>query len=96
MHAIGEDSSEYQHNLADLTIDGKTSRDLRALMQWLSTGFGLRDLVADSPFPAEVPPPSVLPMLQRGRRELAAMIERLVPTDHSLRRLWTPLVEPAA
>jgi len=89
LHAIGADSSEYRYNPADLMVGKTRSRDLRAIIHWLSTSFGLRDLIADSPFPAEIPPPAVLPMLRRGRNELSAMVDCLLPKNHSLRRQWT-------
>ncbi|HEU5483298.1 MAG TPA: 7-cyano-7-deazaguanine synthase [Microlunatus sp.] len=95
IHANGADSTPYRYDLADLAVVEKPSRDLRALMRWLSTSFGLRDLIADSPFPPDVLPPTVLPVLHRGRRELATMIERLVPNDHPFRQGWAPVIEPA-
>lgn len=51
IHALGEDPTEYQHNVADLPIDDHKARDLTALAQWLNNPCGLRDVVADSPYP---------------------------------------------
>lgn len=81
----GEDPTEYQHNVADLPIDDHKARDLTALAQWLNNPFGLRDVVADSPYPDDVPPPAVLPVLLRGRAEFSAMLTRVLPADHPLR-----------
>jgi hypothetical protein len=89
-HAIGDDPTEYSFDLAELTVEATNSRDLRALMHWLSRPFEARDLIADSPFPADVPPPAVLPVIRRGRHELAKMIESLLPAKHPLRQFWAP------
>ncbi|OLF11158.1 hypothetical protein BLA60_14330 [Actinophytocola xinjiangensis] len=92
-HATGDDPTEYSFDLAELTVDATNSGDLRALMRWLSTPFAARDLIADSPFPTDVPAPAVLPIIRRGRQELGTMIESLVPAKHPLRRFWAPAVE---
>jgi len=85
IHALGDDPTEYQHNVAELPIDDHKARDLTALTQWLNKPFGLRDVVADSPYPDDVPPPAVLPVLLRGRTEFSAMLTRVLPADHPLR-----------
>lgn len=95
-HAVGDDPTEYSVDLAELTIDANNSRDLRALMRWLSKTFGVRDLIADSPFPADAPAPAVLPVIHRGRHELGKMIESLIPAEHPLRQFWAPVTETAA
>lgn len=95
-HAAGDDPTEYSFDLAELTVDMNNCRDLRALMHWLSTTFGVRDLIADSPFPADVPAPAVLPVIRRGRDELGKMIESLIPVGHPLRQFWAPVPETAA
>ncbi|OLF15025.1 7-cyano-7-deazaguanine synthase [Actinophytocola xanthii] len=93
LQALGEDPTEYQHNVADLPIDDRKARDLTALAQWLNNPFGLRDVVADSPYPDEVPPPAVLPVLLRGRTEFSAMLTRVLPADHPLRTASAGLFE---
>ena len=85
IHALGEDPTEYQHNVADLPIDDRKVRDLTALVRWLNHPFCLRDVVADSPYPDDVPPPAVLPVLLRGRTEFSAMLTRVLPAGHPLR-----------
>ncbi|WP_134731653.1 7-cyano-7-deazaguanine synthase [Amycolatopsis nivea] len=88
--AAGEDRTDYRVDLAEANARTKTTEHLRALARWLAADFGFRDVVADMPFPRTTPIPLVLPMLHRGRRELAAMVEQVVPENSVLRRNWVP------
>jgi Queuosine biosynthesis protein QueC len=76
LHAPGEDHSDYEHE----QIDADQATDLRAVQWWLKCGFGERDLVADMPWPPGTPPQSVLPVLERGRAELASMVAQVAAT----------------
>ncbi|QFU88953.1 7-cyano-7-deazaguanine synthase [Amycolatopsis sp. YIM 10] len=90
--AVGIDGTDYRLDLARTDMRTRVAQHLRALARWLATDFGFRDLVADMPFPSSTPIPAVLPMLHRGRRELAAMVEQVVPESSPLRRNWNPRV----
>jgi hypothetical protein len=71
--ALGVDASGYEYE----RIDESQGADLRAVQQWLGQEFGERDLVADMPWPPGTTPRSVLPVVERGRAELASMVEHL-------------------
>lgn len=90
LFASGRDATEYRSELASADGADAPLDHLRALMRWLATDFGLRDLVADMPFPRVADIPEVLPMLHDGRRELAAMVEHIVAEEDPLRRDWAP------
>ncbi|MDQ2707989.1 MAG: hypothetical protein M3Z25_10295 [Actinomycetota bacterium] len=90
LNGLGEDTTDYVVGLPDLDPAAESSDDLRALLRWLCTDFTLHDLIADAPFPPELPPSRVLPVVRAGRRELAAMIEHLLPSRSPFRRDWQP------
>lgn len=90
LHAAGNDRTDYRCDLTRIDMRAKAAEHLRALARWLASDFGFRDLVADMPFPRSTPIPAVLPMLHRGRRELAAMVDEALPANSPLRRTWTP------
>jgi hypothetical protein len=77
--ALGADASGYKYE----QIDEPQGVDLRAVQQWLGQEFGERDLLADMPWPPGTSR-SVLPVLERGRAELASMIEHLPRTVRSV------------
>lgn len=70
----------------DLTDTSTVSRDraadLRDLIRWLHSDFTVDDLIADAPFPSQIPPHTVMPVLQRGRHELGSMLDELIPETY--------------
>ncbi|MDQ7809059.1 hypothetical protein Q5425_35475 [Amycolatopsis sp. A133] len=90
LSAAGIDRTDYRLDLTRTDLRTKAAEHLRALARWLNGDFGFRDLVADMPFPSSTPIPAVLPMLHRRRRELAAMVDHVVPENSPLRRSWAP------
>ncbi|AXB42699.1 hypothetical protein A4R43_09280 [Amycolatopsis albispora] len=88
--AAGIDRTDYRIELGGIDMRARAAEHLRALARWLASDFGFRDLVADMPFPSSTPIPAVLPMLHRGRRELAAMVDQVIPQNSLLRRTWAP------
>lgn len=90
LSAAGTDRTDYRLDLTRIDTRAKVAEHLRALARWLADDFGFRDLVADMPFPGSTPIPAVLPMLRRGRHELAAMVEQVVPRNSPLRRYRVP------
>lgn len=68
------DRTKYVHSLRDHPLDNTLADNVRALALWLRRAFTKVDLVADLPLPPGVAD-TVMPTLQRGRRELAMMLE---------------------
>lgn len=80
--ALGEDPTDYEHDLQTLATR-ETVQHLRDLQQWLYREFTSRDLIADMPLPRHVSLRNVLSMLTRGRVEVARMLYK--------HRQWTGL-----
>lgn len=83
LHAFGEDRTPYQANPWDPDLSKKRMEHWHALVRWLATDFTSLDLVADTPLPPGVNAEELLPVIERGRKELRALVawsERQRPT----------------
>jgi hypothetical protein len=73
--AFGADSTEYV-NALDAPKGDTARQHVFDLRWWLSRPFTTRDLIADLPLPDEVDLHALLTMLERGREEIGAMLDR--------------------
>lgn len=87
--ALGHDPTHYRRDLRDIALE-KEGGDLRAVARWLSRPLTVLDVVADMPLPDDVSPHDLLPVLRRGRHELAAMIEHSLPAAGLRALAWDP------
>ena len=88
MHALLDgqpDQSGYKVEMANIdpfSQDDPHAIDLRDVIYWLSRDFTTADLIADMPLPPQEKPDKLMPVLERGRTELADMISNLVPVNN--------------
>lgn len=69
------DTTTYQHSFRDDPINHVLNENLNALSRWLGSDFTRADLAVDLPLPTGVAD-RILPVIERGREELAALIEQ--------------------
>lgn len=90
MHrALGHDPTHYRSELPDIALEEKGS-DLRAIVRWLSRPFSVLEVVADMPLPDDTSSHDLVPVLHRGRHELATMIEHSLPPATLRSLAWDP------
>ena len=69
------DTTAYRHAFRDDPINQVLNENLNALSIWLGSEFTRADLAVDLPLPAGVAD-RILPAIERGREELAALVEQ--------------------
>jgi hypothetical protein len=74
LHAFGEDRTPYAADPWDRKLSAERTKHWRALVRWLTTSLTPLDLVADAPLPPGVHPAELLPVIERGREELRALV----------------------
>lgn len=89
-HTLGTDNSDYQHDPWHLPSNDTKAEDLLALLQWLSNPLTTMDLIADTPLPPGTSAVDVMPVQQRARRELAALLGTALPENGPYRNGWQP------
>jgi 7-cyano-7-deazaguanine synthase in queuosine biosynthesis len=95
-HALGADSTGYQHNPWQLPDRDERTEDLLALLLWLNSPFTSMDLIADMPLPAGIDPVDLMPVQHRARRELTVMLNSVLSENGPYRNRWqlNPSAEP--
>lgn len=73
----GADPTVYQADPWEPGATREKRADFLALRHWLAADFGVRDLVADIPLPANAPIATLLDVIRRGRAELKAFFDSL-------------------
>jgi hypothetical protein len=74
-HAWGRDDTPYAIGPWDPHLDADRTEHWRALGRWLSAEpYTALDLVADAPLPPDHAPQEYLPVIQRSRKELRALM----------------------
>ncbi len=68
------DTTHYRYTFRDEPLNHVLKENLNALSRWLSGDFTRADLAVDLPLPAGVAD-RILPVIARGRQELAALLE---------------------
>jgi 7-cyano-7-deazaguanine synthase in queuosine biosynthesis len=70
--------------------------DLKAVLYWLSKPFTVRDLATDLPLPPGTDATELVDVTERGRADLRAMLQRLLPRDSAYhQRLVAILSQPS-
>jgi 7-cyano-7-deazaguanine synthase in queuosine biosynthesis len=68
------DTTAYRHTFRDNPINRLLEENLHALSMWLASDFTRADLAVDLPLPTGLAA-QILPVIERGRDELAALVE---------------------
>ncbi|WAP58316.1 7-cyano-7-deazaguanine synthase [Streptomyces sp. S465] len=74
LHTFGDDRTPYAADPWDPTLPASKTGTWRALRRWLDTEWGTLDLVADAPLPPDAQPAPLLEVVERGRKELRALV----------------------
>ncbi|MFD8383143.1 7-cyano-7-deazaguanine synthase [Streptomyces sp. NPDC059679] len=74
LHTFGDDRTPYAADPWDPALSASHTGTWRALKRCLDTDWGLLDLVADAPLPTNTQHPPLLEVVERGRKELRALI----------------------
>ncbi|WAL64723.1 hypothetical protein ORV05_27745 [Amycolatopsis cynarae] len=72
--ALGQDPTDYSRTLTELDTPAMVQH-VSDLWQWISRPFTVRDLIVDMPLPDHVSPRALMPVLDRGRREIDDMLD---------------------
>lgn len=74
LHAFGEDRTPYAADPWDPSLPVSRTANWRALKRWLDTNLTALNLVADAPLPPGAEPGQFLEVVERGRKELRALV----------------------
>ncbi|MGW9286895.1 7-cyano-7-deazaguanine synthase [Streptomyces sp. WA1-19] len=75
LHANGADRTPYEAAPWEDHLSLRRGEDWRALRRWLLGSYGLTDVITDTPLPPDVAPTAALELIERGRGELARLVE---------------------
>ncbi|MGA5000782.1 hypothetical protein ACPCB7_22445 [Streptomyces arboris] len=75
-YAYGEDRTPYAADPWDLSLNPNRTAHWRALQRWLDRPCTVLDLIADTPLPPDARPAELLAVVDRGREELRALVDR--------------------
>jgi queuosine biosynthesis protein QueC len=76
LHTYGEDRTAYAANPWNPSLSPRRTQHWLALQRWLDTPCTVLDLVADTPLPPDARLAELLAVVERGRKELRALVAR--------------------